>query len=72
MTNTNVTLERHKHFLLNRDTDTFADVHAAAVILGDGIGPTVQLDRWDISPDDARLLADSLRILADLAEGVQP
>jgi len=61
-------LEEHWHLILDEGPDEFVNVPVRAVIV-DAAGPAVELGPWTLSPDDARLLAISLSILADLAEG---
>lgn len=61
-------LEEHWQLMLDEGTDEFVNVPVRAVIDA-AAGPAVELGPWTLSPDDARLLATSLSILADLAEG---
>ncbi|MGI8417562.1 MAG: hypothetical protein ACR2P2_15455 [Nakamurella sp.] len=60
-------LEEHWHLILDEGTDEFVNLPARAIIV-DAAGPSVELGPWSLSPDDARLLAASLSILADMAE----
>lgn len=60
-------LEEHHHQLQHHDSDRWIDVPARAVIV-DIAGPTVEVGPFDLSPDDARLLGESLRLLAELAD----
>lgn len=61
-------LEQHVHVVADDESGEWVNLPARAVVI-DCAGPGVELGRWSLSPDDARLLADSLRLLADLAEG---
>lgn len=63
-------LEQHWHTLLTDETDDYLNLPVRAVLI-DPAGPAVEVGPWSVSPDEARLLAASLRILADTAEGVR-
>ena len=60
-------LETHWHEGREDETDEWIIVPARAVII-DSSGPAVEFGRFSFSPHEARTLADSLRILADLAD----
>lgn len=60
-------LEEHLHVVLHDQADTFATLPARAV--RQVTGPAVEVGPLSLSPDDARLLAASLTILADVADG---
>lgn len=61
-------LETHWHSPLDEGPDEFVNLPVRAVIV-DSAGPAVELGPWNLTPDDARLLAVSLKMLADLADG---
>lgn len=63
-------IEAHHHLVRRDDSDDWVDIPARAVHV-DSAGPAVELGPFSLSTPDARLLADSLRLLADLADGVQ-
>jgi hypothetical protein len=69
VTEPTIVLEQHRHVVLHEATDEWVTLTASAVFTDDGItGPAVHLGDWSLSPNDARLLAQSLTILADLAD----
>lgn len=61
-------LEQHWHTWRHDSSDEWVNVPTRAVQI-DSAGPAVELGPFSLSAPDARLLADSLRMLADLAEG---
>jgi hypothetical protein len=60
-------VERHIHLMRVDATDEWAYVPVTAVHW-DGIGQVVEIGPWSLNPADARLLARSLVILADLVD----
>lgn len=60
-------LETHWHEGREDQTDEWISIPARAVII-DAAGPAVEFGRFSFSPHEARTLADSLQILADLAD----
>lgn len=60
-------LAEHQHTVLHEPSDEFRTILARAVDQP-RIGPSVHLGDWSLSPDDARLLAASLNLLADATE----
>lgn len=67
MSPTTHVLAEHQHTVLHEPSDTFCTIRVRAVDQP-RIGPSVHLDDWSLSPDDARLLAASLNLLADETE----
>jgi hypothetical protein len=57
-------LAEHQHTVLHEPSDQFRTIHVRAVDQG-AFGPSVHLGDWSMRPDDARLLAASLTMLAD-------
>ncbi|SDO19072.1 hypothetical protein SAMN04515671_0089 [Nakamurella panacisegetis] len=62
-----IVLETHWHSGREDRTDGWVNFPVRAVCI-DASGPSVELGQFSISPDQARVLADSLRILADVAD----
>ncbi len=60
-------LEEHLVMVLLDQQDTFVVLPTRAI--RDDIDPRVEVGPLSLSPDDARLLAKSLVILADLVDG---
>ncbi|WP_353647958.1 hypothetical protein ABLG96_13880 [Nakamurella sp. A5-74] len=60
-------IEGHWHVVQHDATGDWVNVPARAVQV-DSAGPAVELGPFSLSTDDARLLAESLRLLADLAD----
>ncbi|CAN5120346.1 hypothetical protein BH11ACT1_BH11ACT1_19260 [soil metagenome] len=60
-------VERHLHQMRHDVTDDWAYVPVTAV-LWPGVGEVVELGPWSLSVADARLLAYSLQMLADLVD----
>lgn len=64
-------LEQHWHTLRTDETDGYLNLPVRAVLI-DAAGPAVEIGPWSVSPDEAQLLADSLRILAAIANSTTP
>lgn len=62
------TIESHFHNVLHIPSDTFGTVTVSATT-SSAFGPEVRLGDWSLGASDARLLAESLVILAGLADG---
>lgn len=60
-------LAEHEHDGRHDPTDEWISLTARAV-LTEFSGPSVELGPWSFAPDEARLLAASLAILADRCE----
>lgn len=60
-------VERHIHQVRVDATDEWAYLPVTAV-LWPGIGEVIELGPWSLSVQDARLLATSLQMLADLID----
>ncbi|RYV52056.1 hypothetical protein [Pengzhenrongella frigida] len=67
MTPTLHVLAERQHTALHEPSDQFRTIRARAVDQP-RIGASVHLGEWSMSPDDARLLAASLNLLADSIE----
>ncbi len=63
-------VEQHWHVVQHDQSDEWVNLPARAVYV-DAAGPAIEIGPFSLDPDDARLLAESLRMLADLAEGIE-
>jgi hypothetical protein len=66
-TDARMVVERHIHMMRVDATDEWAHVPVTAVYWP-GVDQVVELGPWSLSPADARLLAQSLVMLADLID----
>lgn len=60
-------LEQHLHVVREDRTDSWLTLPVRAVVV-DGVGPAVEIGPYSVSPHEARMLADGLLVLADLAD----
>ena len=67
MTVTTHVLAEHQFTVLDEPSDEFRTILVRAVDQPLN-GPSVHLGEWSMNPDDARLLAASLNLLADEIE----
>lgn len=64
---TRLVIEEHRHVVREDETDEWVILPVRGCVV-DSLGPHIELGPYSLAPADARLLALSLTMLADMAD----